>query len=73
MFTIEKNIPLPARARSEHYPLKDMEVGDSFLVPSNDKAKTAASVRSCSQRHRASGANFSVRMVAEGVRVWRTA
>ena len=31
-YKIEKNIPIPPSHKSSHFPLADMEIGDSFLI-----------------------------------------
>jgi len=85
---IEKNIPIPDRkfgkgGRKLHYPLADMQVGESFAVPligeeyqsgKGDKATKmiAASVSRYSRIH---AVKFVVRTLKdEGVvRVWRVA
>lgn len=35
-YEIDKDIPMPAQRAVADYPLDDMEVGDSFLVPQSD-------------------------------------
>ena len=71
---IEKNIPMPTRAaskpRAEKYPeLRQLEVGDSFMVPisaaalSNHTRRVAKDI----------GCKFVVRPVPGGTRVWRKA
>ena len=67
-FKIEKNIPMPTnRGPVSRYPLKDMEIGDSFFVAGRDHA--ARNIRGVLQRHRPK--RFSVRMQDGGIRVWR--
>ncbi len=64
---IEKNIPIPAT-----YPFKDMEVGDSFLVPEEvNRAAVTNSARRFGKNH---GMEFTVRSISGGrLRCWRTA
>ena len=69
MYEIEKNIPT---VRAYKYPFRDMEIGDSFLVPCVDDR--AAKI----DRSKISGAawylrpkKFSTRRVEGGIRVWR--
>lgn len=73
MYTIEKNVPLPAadvgRTRGEiTTTLALMEVGDSFLI--SDASKAARGV--AHQYGRAHGRKFATRKVGDGaMRIWR--
>ena len=83
MFAIEKGIPVPVRAPKVAYPLAEMEVGDSFLVPvdfttDTPEAKavakaTARSVNSAvtAATKKSEGSKFAARKVEGGIRVWR--
>jgi hypothetical protein len=82
MFQIETNVPVPAVANrgatASVYPLADMYVGDSFLVPLEpitlaDRRRVSAAVTGFAKRHKAKGLKFSVRSVEGGLRVWRVA
>lgn len=82
MYQIETHIPLPTkRVRTgvpTVYPLADMRVEDSFLVPLSpvtltDRRRISAAVAAFTRRHKAEGVSFAVRTVADGLRVWRTA
>lgn len=65
---IDKNVPLPAH-HLQIYPWREMEVGDSFLVPTDTKS---ASLRVIASRNgRELGRTFSVRKTPEGFRCWR--
>ena len=76
---IEKNIPMPKRApfvrrRVEKYPeLRQLEVGDSFMVPITDTALRTHTRRVTKEI----GSKFVVRSVVNdvgdtiGSRVWR--
>lgn len=77
---IEKNIPLPKRApyarRAEKYPeLRQLEVGDSFMVPIADTTLRMHTRRVTKE----TGSKFVVRSVVNdagdviGSRVWRKA
>lgn len=71
---IEKNIPLPTRAaykpRGEKYPeLRQLEVGDSFVVPISVAALSTHARRVAKDTKR----KFVVRPEGEGSRVWRKA
>ncbi len=70
-FTIEKNIPMP---KVSVYPLKEMEIGDSFFIPETfRKYERATSL--ISNFGRRNGMKFSLRKLKEngvpGCRVWR--
>jgi hypothetical protein len=77
---IEKNIPMPTRAagkpRAEKYPeLRQLEVGDSFMVPIGASALANHARRVAKD----TGHKFLVRTVVDkagaelGARVWRKA
>ena len=82
MFQIETNIPMPDRTTpgrpASMYPLADMYVGDSFLVPMDPvtveaRRRVASATSSYSKRNKESGVKFSIRAVEGGLRVWRIA
>ena len=54
MYEIEKNIPMKTRGK---YPFNEMEVGDSFFVPSpfHNKARQAALARNGKRYRKRSG------------------
>lgn len=84
---IEKNVPIPPvkRGRPSSYGFKDMEVGDSFFVPSRRSAAgklekqelTMARISNALARYRKHHPEFNItrRSVTEdgvaGIRVWR--
>lgn len=80
MIKIEKNVPLPSYCT---YPFKDMEVGDSFVVPLSGTTIKAGKIDAATHRVSVSagywvkkhspGAKFTIRsLVDEGVaRCWR--
>lgn len=73
MFEIEKHIPIPQtrRGRKQRYPFATMEPGDSFLVADKElESKVRMSANGYGYRH---SKRFVVRLVDEGVRVWRAA
>ena len=79
VFIVEKDIPVPEKSsRDRKYPLDQMEVGDSFLVPT-DPAMTVSKLQkkasaSVAYAHRTlGGRRFVTRQVEGGVRVWRIA
>ena len=64
---IDKNIPMPERDPRAHYPLNEMEVGDSFVIDTE---------RANAVRVRASqlGKKVSIRKLGDGTsRVWLVA
>lgn len=74
-YEIEKGVPIPGRtfrcASAATYRFRDMEVGDSFLVPDIKKARSArVRARMISKE---TGRAFLSRKTIEGVRFWRTA
>lgn len=75
MYQIEKNVPMPPIVRMSGYPFAQMEVGDSFLVPfdGDDEQKVRARVATAASTFgKDHGGKFSVRVLQDGVRVWRT-
>lgn len=64
MIVIEKGIPIPNK-----FPFKDMEVGDSFLIPAGVARSTAqtAAIR----YGKPLGKRFTIRKTPEGDRCWR--
>lgn len=76
MYEIEKGIPLPTNTRNSKYPYKDMQVGDSFLIPAHpeDVPQWLKSIRNsmfaAGKRH---GIKLTAAAADGGVRVWRKA
>ena len=82
-YLIEKNVPIPtdSRGRELKYPLKKMQVGDSFVVPANDvrwgkHTNGGRQINGVSQSvsyfQRKYGGRFTVRIQPDSsVRVWR--
>jgi hypothetical protein len=67
--TIEQDIPIPPERKRNIYPYKQMDVGESFLVP-----ETKIQIV-CNNNYRVSkltGMKFIARREGSGVRVWRT-
>lgn len=54
MYKIEKNIPINPINPERDFPLKDMEIGDSFLIPKSEinEIKIRAHVRVAADRLR---------------------
>ena len=70
-FKIEKDVPIPGKSvgRRCKYPFKDMEVGDSVLLPMQIK-QVHSRLYHC--RHQL-GFKFTARSSEGGVRCWRIA
>ena len=63
---IDKGVPMPSRMK---YPFEEMEVGDSFLVLSDNRTSVSTLVG----RHQ-NGKKFSLRKMTDGTyRCWRIA
>lgn len=69
-FKIEKGVPIPTHngGASPKYPFREMEVGDSILLLSKDKAKYTGLANGWA---RSTGWKFSSRFVEGGRRIWR--
>lgn len=80
MIQIDRNIPLPVAQEvvaKTRYPFDVMNVGDSFLVPT-EEGRTGRQlmqrVSPAASRHASrNGRKYALRIVEEGVRVWRVA
>lgn len=75
VYNIEKGFPIPDPRRSwTKYKFREMEIGDSFLVPCSrfDLAKTMNSLTSCRAHwQRKLGWKFLMRTRLNGIRIWR--
>lgn len=71
-FKIEKAVPRStSRARVKGtFPFKDMEVGDSFLIPVEDKAEAPKLRMRLYQAAWRANIKVSTETVAGGIRVW---
>ncbi len=71
-YRVDKGMPIsPCGGRPPRYPYREMEVGDSFLIPNSDLVPSAT--QSAHTHARRVGIKVTVRTVADGVRVWRIA
>lgn len=70
MFEIEKGIESPKSVRK--YPFLEMNIGDSFFVPCEDRGKRHAVRAAATYYNIAHGCKFTCRAVEGGIRVWRT-
>ena len=70
---IEKNVPIPPRrGRRSKYPVADLKQGESFLVPSGTFKKPQSVVSTLYAAAKRIDVKVSVRIMEDGVRVWRT-
>jgi hypothetical protein len=69
LFKIEKGVPIRGAA-ADVYPFRDMEVGDSFLVPSGSARQARNAAYMFGARN---SVKFKSRAVSGGLRVWRIA
>lgn len=66
-FEIDKGIPV--KVSSSKYPLEEMEVGDSFLAPKNQRPSISTRM---TMLKKTMGREYTSRTVSEDeVRVWR--
>lgn len=79
MFQIETGVELPRPARGRkatEFPLLDMAVGQSFLIPFNTSdVKLVDSWRRkvAAAKKKVQGAEYRTATMSDGLRVWRTA
>lgn len=62
---IEKGVPMPTVKTRATYPLKQMQVGDSFLIPYDSKVN---GIRQCAKY---AGVRIAQRREGDKVRIWR--
>lgn len=70
-YRIDKGVPMtkPRCERRRKYPVRELKVGDSFLVPEKDvRANIAQAVRNVATAH---GFKVAARKMPDGVRFWR--
>ena len=71
-YKIEKNVPIaPILKRTIAFPLDEMEIGDSFLMPLI-KRNNLTSAISMRRRNKLPGVYKTRRTDQETIRVWRT-
>lgn len=79
LFTIEKNIPVKRKGENiedNFYPFKEMEIGDSFLIPPDSKtdsrrvfSRLSSTMYIFNRAH--PGIKMIGRVVDGGIRCWR--
>lgn len=78
MFVVEVNVPQVSsrgrRAGPSKFPLHEMDVGDSFLIPCDGSKKALDSWRRklLTAKKRMSSGTWATAQVEGGLRVWRT-
>ena len=76
MYAIEKNVPVAASTQGGIvYPFRDMEPGDSFLVPTERAGGNHMNTprRAATQYAKRHGIKLVTRKVDGGLRIWRVA
>lgn len=74
---IEKHVPLPAARATSKYPLRQMAIGESFVVPRGEAKAVNSAIASVRHYQKRSGypvVNFTQRreLDSELTRFWRT-
>lgn len=65
--SIEKGVPMPTVKTRSSYPLKQMQIGDSFVIPNDSKVN---GLRQCAKY---AGVKIAQRREGHNVRIWRIA
>ncbi|WP_066556914.1 hypothetical protein [Croceicoccus bisphenolivorans] len=78
MFEIEKGVPLPEKGNVRTgvaNALRQMEVGDSFVIPTEatNKNRLSSAFSRFYMTKCGAGKRFSQRKTPDGFRIWRTA
>lgn len=75
-YSVDKGVPLPnPRVRGGKlikYPWDELQVGDSFFVPTGSVKNIQVMRSNCHQRSQRSKHRYIVREVTGGYRIWRT-
>jgi len=67
MYKIEKGIPVGCETK-QTYPFEQMQVGDSFKAPVNERGKVTGSAAHWGKRK---NAKFTSKTFGKEIRVWR--
>lgn len=72
MIKIDKDIPFPERMNKgkSMYPFAAMKIGDSFLVPFENRNRVSVAMVTANRKI---GKKFASKKVEDGIRVWRIA
>lgn len=72
MYPVQKGIPLPNKRKQGRYPMRKLQVGDSFLIPASEVGKNSRAAAYSSARYY--GIRVCTRVQKDGaIRVWRIA
>jgi hypothetical protein len=75
VYKIDRNIPFPCRFMRKsddmEYPLTEMKVGDSFLVPFTKSRPCSKNINVPYTKAKLMGMEVSCRTETKGVRIWR--
>jgi hypothetical protein len=74
VYEIEKGIPVPEpvqRGPWPKYPLRIMQIGDSFFVKSSNEKLLASVINSAREFGSRNKKKFATRLMDGGIRVWR--
>jgi len=79
-FVVERGVPKQVsgrgrRAAPSRFPLNQMQIGDSFLIPCDPKDKKAVDSwrrKVATAKKRMDGGKWETAVVSDGLRVWRT-
>lgn len=70
IYTIEKSVPLPSKRQRIIYPFPDMQIGDSFSVPSSKYQNLNGAARAYEKKN--PGTKFTTRKMQDNeIRIWR--
>jgi TusA-related sulfurtransferase len=67
-YKIDKKIPIPETATRNNYPLREMKVGDSFEIPSDDMLRARSAASWYGKRN---NAKYAIRKYGSAYRCWR--
>lgn len=70
MYLIEKNIPV-GKFLYDKYPLKEMDIGDSFFIDTNNDDKIRSLRTYANKYGKQNDKKFIVRKYENGFRCWR--
>jgi hypothetical protein len=71
-FKIESGVEMPLKRSGLEFPLGDMKVGDSFLIPATNAINSVSAAQALRNQARKLKIGIVTRSVPEGIRVWKT-